>query len=297
MSLFPLVSILILVAAVSSYANYRYVKLPTTVGVMLVALVASLALVSRVDFNQVVLHGMLAFLLFAGAIHVNLEELACEWSTISSLAIFGTLTSTFIVGGVKWLVLGWLGLGVAFLPALLFGALISPTDPIRFGIERLGDRGKFLQGDQLVHLVKELFASSGLGIGFNGRFCEGWLLHAVILRVCDTTIVAPRSDGRSHSCPNNTRSQRARGRAAASAGCAGAQGDYLPRPRESADDRGSVGRGVVGFEGKQSAHADLAATIRAVLVGDRFVSPALRYGKKKSNAKDLATDFHEGSER
>jgi len=147
MSFFSLVSILISLAAVASYVNYRYIKLPTTVGVMLVALVASLALVligpysegfrkqaatmvSQIDFNQVVLHGMLAFLLFAGAIHVKLGDLGREWLPISLLAIFGTLFSTFIVGGVTWLLLGWLGLGIPFLYALIFGALISPTDPI-----------------------------------------------------------------------------------------------------------------------------------------------------------------------
>ncbi|MGA7965146.1 MAG: sodium:proton antiporter [Gammaproteobacteria bacterium] len=147
MSFFSLVSILISLAAVSSYVNYRYIKLPTTVGVMLVALVGSLVLVligpysegfreqattmvSQIDFNQVVLHGMLAFLLFAGAIHVKLGDLGREWLPISLLAIFGTLISTFIVGGVTWLVLGWLGLGIPFLYALIFGALISPTDPI-----------------------------------------------------------------------------------------------------------------------------------------------------------------------
>ncbi len=147
MSLFSLVSILISLAAVSSYVNYRYIKLPTTVGVMLVALAGSLVLVfagsyadgfraqaatlvERIDFNQVVLHGMLAFLLFAGAIHVKLEELSREWLSISSLAILGTLVSTFIVGGLTWQILGWLGLGIPFLHALVFGALISPTDPI-----------------------------------------------------------------------------------------------------------------------------------------------------------------------
>ena len=147
MSLFALISILISLAAVSSYINYRYIKLPTTVGVMLVALVASLVLilagpylggfrehatrlVGRIDFDQTVLHGMLAFLLFAGAIHVKLEDLGREWPTILLLAVFGTLTSTFIVGGLSWLVLGWLGVPVPFLHALLFGAIISPTDPI-----------------------------------------------------------------------------------------------------------------------------------------------------------------------
>jgi CPA1 family monovalent cation:H+ antiporter len=147
MSFFSLVSILITLAAVTNYVNYRYIKLPTTIGVMLVALVASLTLiligpyaggireqaatlVSRIDFDQVVLHGMLAFLLFAAAIHVKFEDLGREWLPISLLAVFGTLFSTFVVGGVTWLVLGWLGLGIPFLHALLFGALISPTDPI-----------------------------------------------------------------------------------------------------------------------------------------------------------------------
>jgi CPA1 family monovalent cation:H+ antiporter len=147
MNFFSLVSILITLAGITSYINYRYIKLPTTVGVMLVALVASLilvligpyaggfreqavTLVSQVDFNRVVLHGMLAFLLFAGSIHVKLDDLGREWLPISLLAVFGTLLSTFIVGGVTWLVLGWLNLGIPFLHALLFGALISPTDPI-----------------------------------------------------------------------------------------------------------------------------------------------------------------------
>ena len=147
MSIFSLISILITLAAVLSYVNYRYIRLPTTIGVMLVSLLASLVLiivgpyaggfreqaatlVGQIDFNQIVLHGILAFLLFAGSIHVSLEDLGREWLSISLLAVVGTLVSTFIVGGVTWLVLGWLGVGIPFLHALLFGALISPTDPI-----------------------------------------------------------------------------------------------------------------------------------------------------------------------
>lgn len=147
MNLFSLVSILISLAAVMSYVNYRYIRLPTTIGVMLIALAGSIllilvgpyaegfrdeaaALVSQIDFNQVVLHGLLAFLLFAGSIHVSLEDLHREWLTIALLAIFGTLVSTVIVGVLTWLVLDWLGLAIPLLHALLFGALISPTDPI-----------------------------------------------------------------------------------------------------------------------------------------------------------------------
>lgn len=178
MSLFALVSMLITLAALASYVNYRYIKLPTTVGVMLVALVGSLTLilggsyavgfreqaatlVARIDFDQVVLHGMLAFLLFAGSIHVNLEELGREWLPISLLAIFGTLVSTGTVGGLTWLVLGWLGLGIPFLHALLFGALISPTDPIAvLGIMKSVGASRQLE----VQVAGESLFNDGLGV-------------------------------------------------------------------------------------------------------------------------------------
>jgi len=178
LSIFSLVSILISLAAVSSYVNDRYIKLPTTIGVMLVALVASLTLVlvgpyaggfreqaatlvSRIDFDQVVLHGMLAFLLFAGSIHVNLDELGREWLTVSLLAIFGTLVSTCIVGGVTWLVLGWLDLGIPFLHALLFGALISPTDPIAvLGIMKSVGAPRQIE----VQVAGESLFNDGLGV-------------------------------------------------------------------------------------------------------------------------------------
>lgn len=178
MSIFSLVSVLISLAAVSSFINYRYIKLPTTIGVMLVALVASLALVlagsyatgfreqtatqvARIDFNEVVLHGMLAFLLFAGAIHVNLDDLGREWLPISLLAVVGTLASTFIVGGVTWLVLGSLGLGIPFLHALLFGALISPTDPIAvLGIMKSVGAPRQLE----VQMAGESLFNDGLGV-------------------------------------------------------------------------------------------------------------------------------------
>jgi NhaP-type Na+/H+ or K+/H+ antiporter len=117
LSLFALVSVLISLAAVASYLNYCYIKVPTTIGVMLVALLASLALIvagpyavgfrdqaaalaGQIDFDQVVLHGMLAFLLFAGSIHVHLEDLGREWLPISLLAVLGTLISTALVGGI-----------------------------------------------------------------------------------------------------------------------------------------------------------------------------------------------------
>ncbi len=177
-SLFSLLSLVISLAALSSYLNYRYVKLPTTIGVTLMALVASLTLVlagpyaagfrehaatvvSRIDFNEVVLHGLLAFLLFAGSIHVKLDALRREWLTISLLAVVGTLVSTGFVGGLTWLVLGWLGLGIPFLQALLFGALISPTDPIAvLGIMRSVGASPQLE----VQVAGESLFNDGLGV-------------------------------------------------------------------------------------------------------------------------------------
>jgi CPA1 family monovalent cation:H+ antiporter len=178
LSFFSLISTLIALAAVSSFINDRYIKLPTTIGIMLVALVASLALiiggpyvggfreqaaalVSQIHFGDTVLHGLLAFLLFAGSIHVDLDDLGREWLTISLLAILGTLVSTVIVGGLTWLVLGWLGLGIPVLHAMLFGSLISPTDPIAvMGIMKSVGAPRQLE----VQIAGESLFNDGLGV-------------------------------------------------------------------------------------------------------------------------------------
>lgn len=178
MSLFSLFSILISLAAVASYVNYRYFKLPTTIGVMLVALGGSLALilagpyaggfhetaaglVAQIDFDQLVLHGMLAFLLFAGSIHVNLDDLGREWPTILLLAVPGTLLSTAIVGSLTWLALRALGLDIPLLHAMLFGALISPTDPIAvLGIMKSVGAPRRLE----VQMAGESLFNDGVGV-------------------------------------------------------------------------------------------------------------------------------------
>ncbi len=147
MELYDIAAILIVATAAFGYINYRYVKLPTTVGVMLVALVMSLSLavlgrfgvdfahhasgfLAQIDFEKALLHGMLSFLLFAGALHIDLGDLYGQKGAIGLLATAGMLASTFIVGGLSWLVFGALGLGIPFIYCLLFGALISPTDPV-----------------------------------------------------------------------------------------------------------------------------------------------------------------------
>lgn len=141
-------ALLVSLAAIFSYINYRYVRLPTTIGLMFIALVVSLGVIilaqagldtpetwahqvlGSIDFNVTLLHGMLSFLLFAGALHVNLEDLAKQKWPIAILASIGVLTSTFIIGTLSWWLLGLLGLHIDFIYCLIFGSLISPTDPI-----------------------------------------------------------------------------------------------------------------------------------------------------------------------
>ena len=147
MGLFEVASILITLAALFSYLNCRYFRLPTTIGVMLMSLAASLAvialgsvapsfrtyagrLVAGIDFHQALLHGMLAFLLFAGSLHLDLADLGREWDTIGILSLFGTAASTFAVAALSWAIFRDLGLAVSWIDCLAFGALISPTDPI-----------------------------------------------------------------------------------------------------------------------------------------------------------------------
>ena len=147
MKLFNILAILITLSAAFSYINHRFIRWPTTIGLMVISLLVSLGLIAlgplgfglkedarllldSIDFDETLLHGMLSFLLFAGALHVNLTDLARQKYIIGSLATVGVVGSTFIMGFTSWWVLGWLGIELPFIYCLLFGALISPTDPI-----------------------------------------------------------------------------------------------------------------------------------------------------------------------
>lgn len=147
MHFFDLLAVLVTLSALFSYLNYRYLRLPTTIGLMLIALLMSLgiialeplvpglrgdvsAMLQDIDFNETLMHGMLSFLLFAGALHVNFGDLSQQKWTIGLMASAGVLVSTFIIGPLFWLLLGWLGINLPLMYCLLFGALISPTDPI-----------------------------------------------------------------------------------------------------------------------------------------------------------------------
>ena len=145
MNFFQVFAVLTTLTALFAYLNARFIKLPAPVGSLLVSLVLSLGVVffgstalegsaatflQHLDFDTLVLQGLLSFLLFAGALNVNLENLnRLKWP-ILTLATLGLLLSTFVVGSLMYVLLGALGLSLPYGYALLFGALISPTDPI-----------------------------------------------------------------------------------------------------------------------------------------------------------------------
>lgn len=148
LSAFDAAAILIVLAAVLGYLNTRVLKLPSSIGLTVMGALASLAVIlidslggstlapqltaflSGIDFHATLMEGMLSFLLFAGALHVDWGEMRRSRWPILALSTVGVLVSTAIVGFGFQLVAGWFGLDVPLIWALLFGALISPTDPV-----------------------------------------------------------------------------------------------------------------------------------------------------------------------
>ena len=149
MSIFEIGALLIGLSAVFGYFNHQVLRLPHTIGLVLIALAASLVIVlvkvlfpgvqfpnilttalQQIDFYEALMHGMLSFLLFAGALHVDFSVFKSRLQAIAVMASVGTLISMFIVGGGLWFLLNLFGLAVPFIWALVFGALISPTDPV-----------------------------------------------------------------------------------------------------------------------------------------------------------------------
>ena len=148
MQILNTIAILLTLSAVFSYLNYRFIKLPTAIGIMLISLVLSLLLlasgklgifdiadqasklINSIDFHTTLIDGMLSFLLFAGALHINLNDLSKQKWVILILATVGVVSSTFMIGAMSWVILNAFELNISFIYCLLFGALISPTDPI-----------------------------------------------------------------------------------------------------------------------------------------------------------------------
>ena len=175
---FPLIAALITLAALFSFINYRWLKLPTTIGLMALALTVSLGIIVageffpavekkaeeiilRIDFNEALMHGMLGFLLFAGALHVNLGDLKSHRFEIAILSTLGVLISTVLVGVLFWGVTWLLGIPMQFIYCLLFGALISPTDPIAvMGILKQIGAPKSLE----IKIAGESLFNDGVGV-------------------------------------------------------------------------------------------------------------------------------------
>jgi CPA1 family monovalent cation:H+ antiporter len=144
---YQIISIIVLLATVFAYINDRWIKWPPTIGIMVLALFSSilivilgnlvpsfsakaLGLVSHIDFGQVLIKIMLSFLLFAGAIHIDAVKLRKEFWPVMTLATVGTFISTFLVSVMAYYLFHVFQLQIPYIHCLLFGALISPTDPI-----------------------------------------------------------------------------------------------------------------------------------------------------------------------
>lgn len=147
MDLYYTFSILIVFTAFFSYLNVRFIKLPSTIGIMIIAMLASISLVGigrsqpelqtqfsdlirGVDFSQVLMGAMLNFLLFAGAIHISLHDLRKQRIPVIIFSTVGVIISTVVVGALLYAAFSALNMPIKFIQCLAFGALISPTDPI-----------------------------------------------------------------------------------------------------------------------------------------------------------------------
>ena len=144
---FTIFTLLIVMTAGFSYLNYKLLKLPPVIGIMFISLAFSLVLmligkfypsvlhwpivvIKSIDFGTLLLKIMVGFLLFSSAIHINVQSLKKEMSSIVAFATIGTFLSTAIIGGLMYGLFSLFGFSIPFIYCLLFGALISPTDPI-----------------------------------------------------------------------------------------------------------------------------------------------------------------------
>ena len=147
MSVVQIAAIIVSLTAALAYLNARFVKLPSGIGLMAISLVGSLAVialdaagvidgagiervVTRASFGETLLHGMLGLLLFAGAVQLDARELATQRAPVAVLALGGTVLATVLVGFAIYGVFAAVGLDLPLIEAMLFGALISPTDPV-----------------------------------------------------------------------------------------------------------------------------------------------------------------------
>lgn len=178
MNYFLIITVLVVLAAAFGYVNVRFLKLPNTIGLMVITIVFTLAvlalsyfdstlldaerrIITQIDFKSVLLDVMLSFLLFAGALHTNFDQLKVQRWPVFVFSTVGVLVSTFLVGTVMFYVLQLLGLQIDYIYCLLFGALISPTDPIAvLGILKQAGVPKKLE----TKIVGESLFNDGVGV-------------------------------------------------------------------------------------------------------------------------------------
>ncbi len=178
MEIFTVITILVVFSAVFGYINVRFLKMPNTIGLMSITITFTLILIGlsyfdntllekekqfilNIDFQTVLLDIMLSFLLFAGALHTNFQQLKVQRKPILAFATFGTISSTFIIGILIYYLLQIINLDIDFIYCLLFGALISPTDPIAvLGILKKVGAPKKLE----TKIVGESLFNDGVGV-------------------------------------------------------------------------------------------------------------------------------------
>jgi CPA1 family monovalent cation:H+ antiporter len=175
---FFIITVLIFLSALFGYINVRFLKLPNSIGLMLITILftfgvflvsyfdstllnAEKYIIKHIDFKTVLLDVMLSFLLFAGALHTNFQQLKVQRWPVLVFSTFGVLLSTFLVGAIMFSVLKVIGLEIDFIYCLLFGALISPTDPIAvLGILKQAGVPKKLEAK----IVGESLFNDGVGV-------------------------------------------------------------------------------------------------------------------------------------
>ncbi len=180
LSLLDAVSILFGLAAILGVINHHIFKLPFTIGMTFSAMLASLLVlaidtlapslelaetvregIKGIDFTYALLHGMLGLLLFAGALHTDLERLRRFATPVGALATIGTLIATGVMGAGSYFLFDGLGLAVPFLFCLIFGSLIAPTDPVAvLGIMRAAGAPKDLE----IKVIGESLFNDGIGV-------------------------------------------------------------------------------------------------------------------------------------
>jgi CPA1 family monovalent cation:H+ antiporter len=178
LAIYQIISVLVFLAAIFAYVNDRWIKWPPTIGIMVLSLLSSiliaitgnlvpslssiaLVLVSKINFEQVLMKIMLSFLLFAGALHIDANKLNNEKWPVILLATIGTFLSAFFVSIIAYYLFQLFGLQMPYIYCLLFGSLISPTDPIAvMGILKQAGIPKSLE----LKIAGESLFNDGVGV-------------------------------------------------------------------------------------------------------------------------------------